>query len=240
MAKMTKYVAPAVAIVEKIDDMQLTTALDDFYTSYAWHTIEDRALPDLRDGLKPSQRRTLFGMKLMGLKSNGSTTKSARVTGQICGTLHPHGDMVVYPTLYRMSQDWVMRYPLVIGQGNMGSIQGFPVAAQRYTEVKLSKYGEALLDNVNEKVVPYVPNYDEKEVEPTILPAAFPNLLANGSSGIAVALATKIPSHNLTELSTLISTYINNGGVMSVDEVMKIMPGTRLPNGRYSSRTGRC
>ena len=220
-----------IIIEQPSEERPLTDAMDEYYTNYAWHTIEDRALPDLRDGLKPAQRRTLFGMKELGLRNTASTSKCAKVTGYICGTYHPHGDMVVYPTLFRMAQEWVMRYPLVIGQGNFGSIQGHTPAAQRYTECKLSRYGEALLDGVNDRIVPYIPNYDEKESEPTILPAAFPNLLANGTSGIAVAVATRICPHNLTELSNLIVSYIEKEGTLSTDEIMAIMPGPDFPTG---------
>lgn len=159
MARKTQETNISPAIIEHIEESPLTLALDTSYTNYAWHTIEERALPDLRDGLKPATRRILYGMKQMGLKSNGSTTKSARVTGQVCGTLHPHGDMVVYPALYRLAQEWVMRYPLIIGQGNFGSIQGHAVAAQRYCVT-----GDTLISTPDRGLIP-VQNFSPDGLE---------------------------------------------------------------------------
>src|SRR5210317_1480511 len=169
------------------------------YLDYAMSVIVGRALPDVRDGLKPVHRRVLFAMSVLGNDWNKSYKKSARVVGDVIGKYHPHGDSAVYDTIVRMAQPFSLRYLLVDGQGNFGSVDGDAPAAMRYTEVRMSKIAHELLADIDRETVDFVPNYDESEHEPEILPARLPNLLINGSSGIAVGMATNIPPHNLTE-----------------------------------------
>ena len=170
------------------------------YLDYAMSVIVGRALPDIRDGLKPVHRRILFGMHEMGLRSNRPTAKCAKITGEVMGKYHPHGDAPIYDALVRMAQPFSMRYPLVDGQGNFGSVDGDPPAAMRYTEARLSRIATALLEDIDKETVDFRPNYDDSEQEPEVLPTRVPNLLVNGSSGIAVGMATNIPPHNLTEI----------------------------------------
>jgi DNA gyrase subunit A len=170
------------------------------YMDYAMSVIIGRALPDVRDGLKPAHRRVLYGMRLMGLASNRAYRKCAKIVGEVMGNFHPHGDASIYDTLVRLSQEFNMRYPLVDGQGNFGSIDGDPPAAMRYTEARLQPLAEALMDDLDKETVDFVPNYDETTEEPTVLPAPIPNLLVNGSAGIAVGMATNVPPHNLREV----------------------------------------
>jgi DNA gyrase subunit A len=170
------------------------------YMDYAMSVIIGRALPDVRDGLKPAHRRVLYGMRLMGLASNRGYRKCAKIVGEVMGNFHPHGDASIYDTLVRLSQDFNMRYPLVDGQGNFGSVDGDPPAAMRYTEARLQAFAEELMSDLDKETVDFVPNYDETTEEPTVLPAPIPNLLVNGSSGIAVGMATNIPPHNLREV----------------------------------------
>ena len=170
------------------------------YLRYSMSVIISRALPDVRDGLKPSQRRILFAMRQLNLTPGAKHRKCAKISGDTSGDYHPHGETVIYPTLVRMAQDWVMRYTLINGQGNFGSIDGDPPAAMRYTEARLTSAAMALMEDLDKDTVDLVPNYDETKTEPTVFPAKFPNLLCNGSSGIAVGMATNIPPHNLGEL----------------------------------------
>src|SRR5690348_775036 len=170
------------------------------YLDYAMSVIVGRALPDVRDGLKPVHRRILFGMNEMGLTSNRPTRKCAKIVGEVLGKYHPHGDAPVYDSLVRMAQDFSMRYPLVDGQGNFGSVDGDPPAAMRYTEARLARISASLLEDIDKETVDFRPNYDDSEVEPEILPTRVPNLLINGSAGIAVGMATNIPPHNLKEI----------------------------------------
>src|ERR1700677_552852 len=170
------------------------------YLDYAMSVIVGRALPDVRDGLKPVHRRILFGMYELGLTSTKAYRKCAKIVGEVLGKFHPHGDASVYDSLVRMAQDFSMRYPLVDGQGNFGSVDGDPPAAMRYTEARLSRLATALLEDIDKETVDFRPNYDESEFEPEVLPTRVPNLLVNGSSGIAVGMATNIPPHNLTEI----------------------------------------
>ena len=230
MAK-NKITELAEDIIENIESAPFPNIIDERYMNYTFFVMEDRAIPDARDGLKPVQRRILYGMKDLGVKSSGSTTKSAKVVGHVMGNYHPHGDAAIYDTLVNMTQDWKARHPLTIGQGNWGSIHGHTAAAQRYTECKLSKFGEAVLDDVNSDVVDFEPNYNDEMMMPTVLPSKLPNLLVNGTAGIAVGVATKIPPHNLKEVSALISSYIENNGNLSVDEIVSIMPGPDFPTG---------
>src|ERR1700676_3963526 len=170
------------------------------YMDYAMSVIIGRALPDARDGLKPAHRRVLYGMKTMGLAANRGYRKCAKIVGEVMGNFHPHGDASIYDTLVRMAQDFNMRYILVDGQGNFGSIDGDPPAAMRYTEARLTPSSIQLMEDLDKDTVEMIPNYDETKKEPTVFPAKFPNLLCNGSSGIAVGMATNIPPHNLGEL----------------------------------------
>ena len=170
------------------------------YLDYAMSVIVSRALPDVKDGLKPVHRRILFAMYKLGLTSGGRYSKSAKVVGDVLGKYHPHGDAPVYESLVRMAQDFSMRYPLIKGQGNFGSIDGDPAAAMRYTEVKLTKLSEEILQDLEKNTVEYIDNFDGSLQEPIYLPAKVPNLLLMGAEGIAVGMATKIPPHNLTEL----------------------------------------
>jgi DNA gyrase subunit A len=209
---------------------ELALVLDNRFTKYAFMSLEDRALPDARDGLKPSQRRVLYSMHELNLYPNSATEKCAKITGFCSGNYHPHGDMVVYPTLCRLVQSWVLRYPLLTGQGNFGNIDGDACAAQRYTEAKLSKYGELLLEEISKDAVPFVPNYNEKMEEPTILPTLIPNLLVNGCEGIAVGWATKMLPHNLKEVVSVVKEYIKNPNV-SYEKIIKLMPGPDFPTG---------
>src|SRR5678809_309034 len=170
------------------------------YMDYAMSVIIGRALPDVRDGLKPANRRVLFAMRQMGLASNRPYRKCAKIVGEVIGNFHPHGDASIYDTLVRLAQDFNMRYTLVDGQGNFGSVDGDPPAAMRYTESRLQALGDDMMTDLDKETVDFTPNYDETTEEPTVLPAPFPNLLVNGSAGIAVGMATNVPPHNLREV----------------------------------------
>lgn len=200
------------------------------YLRYSMSVIISRALPDVRDGLKPSQRRILFAMRQLNLTPGAKHRKCAKISGDTSGDYHPHGETVIYPTLVRMAQDWVMRYSLINGQGNFGSIDGDPPAAMRYTEARLTHAAIALMEDLDKETVDLVPNYDETKTEPVVFPAKFPNLLCNGSSGIAVGMATNIPPHNLGELIQATLLVLDNRSV-TVDEIMKVMPGPDFPTG---------
>ncbi len=200
------------------------------YLDYAMSVIVSRALPDVRDGLKPVHRRILYGMHEGGFGSAGSTKKSARAVGDIMGNYHPHGDQSIYDALVRMAQDFSMRVTLADGQGNFGSMDGDPPAAMRYTEVKLTKAAEALLDDLENETVDFQPNYDDKSKEPTVLPARWPNLLVNGAGGIAVGMATNIPTHNLSEVIDACVAYLENPDI-TIDQLIEILPGPDFPTG---------
>lgn len=200
------------------------------YLNYAMSVIVSRALPDVRDGLKPVHRRLLYAMDELGLRNNAATKKSARITGDAMGKYHPHGDLSLYDALVRMAQDFSLRYPLVQGQGNFGSIDGDPPAASRYTEAKLSKIGEEMLADLDKETVDFVPNYDESLKEPSVLPSAIPNLLINGSSGIAVGMATNMPPHNLREIAQAIAACIDNPDI-DVEGIMTYVKGPDFPTG---------
>jgi len=218
------------SITEHISDEEITELLDENYMRYTFAVMEDRALPEAKDGLKPSQRRILVAMNDLRLNYSSSTEKCAKICGETSGNYHPHGEAIVYPTLIRMAQDWVLRYPLIKGQGNLGNVGGDPPAAMRYTEAKLSRAGEAMLSDLSEDVVPYVANYNEKLREPTILPSILPNLIVNGGSGIAVGVACKLAPHNLREVTEVIKAYIANPN-LTVDEIISLMPGPDFPTG---------
>ena len=202
------------------------------YLDYAVSVIIGRALPDIRDGLKPVHRRILYGMSEMGLTPNRPTTKSAKITGQVMGKYHPHGDSAIYDSLVRMAQPFAMRYPLVDGQGNFGSVDGDPPAAMRYTEARLSKVATALLEDIDKETVDFKPNYDDSEHEPEVLPTRVPNLLVNGSSGIAVGMATNFPPHNLTEIIDATVHLIHHPGA-TLAKIMEFVQGPDFPTGGF-------
>ncbi len=192
--------------------------------------IIGRALPDVRDGLKPVHRRILYGMKDLGLENSKSYKKSARVVGDVMGKFHPHGDTALYEAVVRMAQDFSLRYPLVDGQGNFGSIDGDPAAAMRYTEVRLAKISSEILEDIDKNTVDFVENYDGSADEPKVLPSKIPNLLLNGASGIAVGMSTNIPPHNFKELALSVIAQIKKPSI-SIDELLKIIPGPDFPTG---------
>ncbi len=200
------------------------------YLDYAMSVIVSRALPDVRDGLKPVHRRILFAMKDGGYDSNKPTKKSSRVVGDVMGKYHPHGDSSIYEAMVRMAQDFSMRLPLIHGQGNFGSMDGDKAAAMRYTEARLARAAEALLEDIDKETVDFQPNYDESLVEPVVLPARFPNLLVNGAGGIAVGMATNVPPHNLGEVLDACCAYIDNPDV-SIEELIELVPGPDFPTG---------
>jgi len=200
------------------------------YIDYSMSVIVSRALPDVRDGLKPVHRRVLYGMTDLGLAANRAHKKSARIVGEVLGKYHPHGDTSVYDAMVRMAQDWSMRYTLVDGQGNFGSVDGDPPAAMRYTEARLKKIAEELLNDIEKDTVDFRPNFDDSLQEPTVLPAKFPNLLVNGASGIAVGMATNMAPHNLTEVINGIIEYIDNRDI-TIPELMKFIKAPDFPTG---------
>ena len=217
------------------------------YIDYSMSVIVSRALPDVRDGLKPVHRRILYSMEEMGLRYTTPTKKCARIVGDVLGKFHPHGDASVYDALVRMAQDFSLRYTVIEGQGNFGSVDGDPPAAMRYTEAKLAKVADPMINDIKKETVDFVPNYDDSMVEPSVLPAAFPFLLANGSSGIAVGMATNMPPHNLREIAEAIGLYIDNPEI-TIDELAKIVKGPDFPTGgiifgrkgiRQAFKTGR-
>ena len=215
---------------EDIRDENLRTLLGEKYLSYALSTIMHRALPDVRDGLKPVHRRLLYAMRVLKLNPNSAFKKSARVVGDVIGKYHPHGDQSVYDALVRLAQEFSVRYPLIDGQGNFGNVDGDNAAAMRYTEARLTAIADMLLDGLDEGTVDFQPNYDGSEDEPAVLPAAFPNLLANGSSGIAVGMATNIPPHNVGELCDGLLHVIKNPECTN-DDLMEHVPGPDFPTG---------
>ena len=202
------------------------------YLDYAMSVIVGRALPDVRDGLKPVHRRILHGMNEMGLAANRAYRKSAKIVGEIMGNYHPHGDTAIYDTLVRMAQDFNMRYALVDGQGNFGSVDGDPPAAMRYTEARLTKLAEEMLADIDKDTVDFGPNYDESRTEPLVLPAKVPNLLVNGAGGIAVGYATNIPTHNLSEVVAALMILIDNPQA-TIEELMRVLPGPDFPTAGY-------
>src|SRR6478672_5812973 len=217
------------------------------YLDYSMSVIIGRALPDVRDGLKPVHRRVLYTMQEMGLQFNKKHTKCAKVVGQAMGQYHPHGDAAIYDTLVRMAQDFSLRYTLIDGQGNFGSVDDDPPAAQRYTEARLARFAEEMLRELDSDTVDFGPNYDESLREPLVLPARFPNLLVNGSSGIAVGMATNMPPHHLGETIDAVVTLIDKPDA-NVEDLMKHMKGPDFPTGaiivgrtgiRDAYRTGR-
>lgn len=219
-------------IKERIEEVTIENEMRTSYLDYSMSVIIGRAIPDIRDGLKPVHRRTLYSMHLTGTHYNQAFKKSARIVGDVIGKYHPHGDSAVYDTLVRMAQDFSLRYPLVDGQGNFGSIDGDPPAAMRYTEVRLKKITNEMLKDIDKNTVDFVPNYDESLNEPVIFPSLLPMLLLNGSSGIAVGMATSIPPHNLTELVDAFIYYVDNRDA-ETEELMEILPGPDFPTGGF-------
>jgi DNA gyrase subunit A len=219
-------------VKEKIEQVTLESEMQTSYLDYSMSVIIGRAIPDIRDGLKPVHRRALFSMHQTGTHYNQPYKKSARIVGDVIGKYHPHGDAAVYDTIVRMAQDFSLRYPLVDGQGNFGSIDGDPPAAMRYTEVRLHKIAGELLNDLDKNTVDFIPNYDGSLTEPCIFPASLPMLLLNGSSGIAVGMATSVPPHNIKELIDSFIFYVNNRDA-TIEELMEILPGPDFPTGGF-------
>jgi DNA gyrase subunit A len=215
---------------ERILKVDIEEQMKSAYIDYAMSVIVSRALPDVRDGLKPVHRRVLFGMNELGTMSNRPIQKSARIVGEVLGKYHPHGDSSVYDAMVRMAQEWSLRYPLVDGQGNFGSIDGDSPAAMRYTEARLRKISEEMLADIDKETVDFQLNFDDTLEEPTVLPAKIPNLLINGSSGIAVGMATNMPPHNLSEVVDGIVAYIDDHDI-DIEGLMKFIKAPDFPTG---------
>ncbi|MEI7539808.1 MAG: DNA gyrase subunit A [Candidatus Saccharibacteria bacterium] len=214
-----------------VEDRTVEDVMEDSFLRYSMSVIVDRALPDVRDGLKPVHRRILFSMGEQGMRPGTKFTKSARIVGDVMGKYHPHGDTAIYDSMVRLAQDWVMRYSLVDGQGNFGSMDGDPAAASRYTEARLDKVGNELLTDLDKDTVDFRDNYDGSEREPSVLPAKLPNLLLNGQIGIAVGMATSIPTHNLSELVDATIHLIDNPETTTLDDLLKYVKGPDFPTG---------
>jgi DNA gyrase subunit A len=227
---------PAVEIVEGLHHSRIVerrtveNVMEDSYLRYSMSVIIDRALPDVRDGLKPVHRRILYTMNESGLRSTARHRKSATVVGDVMGRYHPHGDSSIYDAMVRMAQPWAMRYPLVNGQGNFGSMDGDPPAAYRYTEAKMERLADETLADIDKETVDFRENYDGTRSEPTVLPAKLPNLLLNGQLGIAVGMATNIPPHNLSELVDAEVTLIDNPEA-TLDDLLEHVKGPDFPTG---------
>lgn len=230
LVKKRARIPSAAPVAEVIEERSLPKVVDKSYVRYSTHAIKHRAIPDARDGLKPVQRRLLYTMDVLGLKPGSKYHKSAKVCGQCSGDYHPHGESVIYPTLVRLAQDWVMRYPLIDGQGNFGTVDGLSPAAMRYTEVRLAEAGAGAIDDVGLDAVEYVPNYTDSLKEPTVMPALLPNLLCNGGSGIAVGVACSFAPHNLREVAAVIREVATNPKA-TVDRLLELMPGPDFPTG---------
>ena len=222
-------------IFDKVHEVDLKKTMEDSYIDYAMSVIASRALPDVRDGLKPVQRRILYSMIELNNGPDKPHRKSARIVGDTMGKYHPHGDSSIYGALVNMAQEWSTRYPLVDGHGNFGSVDGDGAAAMRYTEARLSKISMELTADINKDTVDFMPNFDETEKEPTVLPARFPNLLVNGTSGIAVGMATNIPPHNLKEIIDAVVKIIDNQIAdkeeTTIEEILQIVKGPDFPTG---------
>ena len=230
--------APEQAIALRLIDLPIEDELKDSYLTYAMSVIVSRALPDVRDGLKPSQRRILVAMNDLNLTPGTARVKCAKISGDTSGNYHPHGESVIYPTLVRMAQEWNLRHLLIDKQGNFGSIAGLPPAAMRYTEARMSPFAALMLEDLKLDTVDFVPTYDERHLEPTVLPSKFPNLLVNGSGGIAVGMATSIPPHNLAEVCRGLIALIDNPGI-SINDLIEQIPGPDFPTGGViQGRTG--
>ena len=215
---------------ERIINETMSEALSKRYLAYALSTITARALPDVRDGLKPVQRRILYGMRVLRLDPEGGYRKCAKIVGDVMGNYHPHGDSSIYDTLVRLAQDFSVRYPLVDGQGNFGNIDGDSPAAYRYTEARMTRAAELLMEGLDENAVDFRPNYAENDEEPVVLPAGFPALLANGATGIAVGMATSIPPHNVAEVIDAARLLIEKPKA-TTEELMEFVQGPDFPTG---------
>ncbi|MFA6738644.1 MAG: DNA gyrase subunit A, partial [Bacteroidales bacterium] len=215
---------------DRIQKINIEDEMKSAYIDYSMSVIVSRALPDVRDGLKPVHRRVLYGMSELGLASSKPTKKSARIVGEVLGKYHPHGDSSVYEAMVRMAQDWSMRYMLVEGQGNFGSVDGDSAAAMRYTEARLRRLAEEVLADMDKDTVNFKNNFDDSLQEPSVLPAKVPLLLLNGASGIAVGMATNMPPHNLGEIVDAVCAYIDADDI-TVDELMKHVKGPDFPTG---------
>ena len=215
---------------DKVIPINIEDEMKSAYIDYSMSVIVSRALPDVRDGLKPVHRRVLFGMHELGIRSNTAHKKSARIVGEVLGKYHPHGDSSVYDTMVRMAQSWSLRYLLVDGQGNFGSVDGDSPAAMRYTEARMQKISEDLMADIDKETVDLQLNFDDTLKEPTVLPTRVPNLLINGASGIAVGMATNMPPHNLTEVVDGTIQYIENNDI-SIEELIKTIKAPDFPTG---------
>ena len=230
-------------IFDRINEVDLKKTMEDSYIDYAMSVIASRALPDVRDGLKPVQRRILYAMKELSNTPDKPHRKCARIVGDTMGKYHPHGDSSIYGALVNLAQSWSTRYMLVDGHGNFGSVDGDGAAAMRYTEARLSKISVEMLSDIEKDTVDFIPNFDETEKEPTVLPSRYPNLLVNGASGIAVGMATNIPPHNLTEVIDAVNKIIDNKVLedrdTEIDEILQIVKGPDFPTGAHIlGRTG--
>ncbi len=221
---------PLFAANEKIAKINVAEEIKNSFLDYSMSVIISRALPDVRDGLKPSQRRILYAMNDLGVMPNRKHLKCAKIVGETMGNYHPHGDQAIYPTLVHMAQPWAMRERLVDGQGNFGSVEGDPPASMRYTEARLAPLGAVLMEDMEKETVDFVPNYDETRTEPTVFPAAFPNLLVNGGTGIAVGMATNMPPHNLGEIIDGVCAQIDHPEI-TLKELMQHVKGPDFPTG---------
>jgi len=221
---------PLFAANEKIELINVADEIKNSFLDYSMSVIISRALPDVRDGLKPSQRRILYAMHELSLYPPKKHFKCAKICGDTSGNYHPHGEATIYPTLVNMAQPWSMRDTLVDGQGNFGSVEGDPPAAMRYTEARLTNLGGTLMDDMGKGTVDWVPNYDERLMEPTVFPSAFPNLLVNGGTGIAVGMATNMAPHNLGELIDGITAQIDKPDI-TLKQLMKHIKGPDIPTG---------
>src|ERR687897_657584 len=213
-----------------VQEVGLREALEERYLAYALSTIMNRALPDARDGLKPVHRRILYGMRVLRLEPDAAFKKSAKIVGDVMGNFHPHGDQSIYDALVRLAQEFAVRYPLVDGQGNFGNVDGDNPAAMRYTEARMTAVADLLLQGIDEDAVDFRPTYDGEGEEPVVLPGAFPNLLANGSAGIAVGMATNIPPHNAAELCDAALHLIKHPQA-TLAKLMELVPGPDFPTG---------
>ncbi len=229
MARRGTKQAPPEDFEEHILDIDVGDEMRSSFLEYAYSVIYSRALPDARDGLKPVQRRILYTMNEMGLRPDRGHVKSARVVGEVMGRLHPHGDSAIYDALVRMAQPWSMRVPMIDGHGNFGSPDDSP-AAMRYTECRMAPAAVAMTASIDEDTVDFKPNYDSRETEPSVLPAAIPNLIVNGTTGIAVGMATNIAPHNLIEVVQALRHLITHPDA-TVDDLMRFIPGPDLPTG---------
>jgi DNA gyrase subunit A len=214
----------------RIESRELEQEMRSSFLDYAMSVIVARALPDARDGLKPVHRRVLFGMHEAGMQPNRPYKKCARIVGDVMGSYHPHGDQSIYDTLVRMAQPFSLRYPLVDGQGNFGNIDDYPAAAMRYTECRLTRLATEMLRDIDMDTIDFVPNYDESRREPSVLPSRFPNLLVNGSSGIAVGMATNMPPHRLSEVVDAVVQLIDTP-TANADDLMQHVKGPDFPTG---------